>query len=191
MATPLSKFLTLEEFCTCTDTYKMFKDEVSPYPQTKETLEALRDLSSKIIDPVIARYGVARFSLVYGFCSNDLRKRLQRKNPTTGKPYGRVAPGADQHMAHEVKASGEPFCARVGAACDFKIQGENTRNVIKWMIESRFPFDRIYYYGPDRAVHVSYGPEHSRYLCAFNSANVPEQKSVKDLIELIKARYKE
>ena len=189
MATPLGKYLTLEEFCTCTETYRKFKDEVYPYPDTDETLEALRALNQNLIDPLIDHYGRERFILVYGFCSETLRRKLQKRNPITNRPYGRVAPACDQHMAHESKKNGDPHCAKLGAACDFKIQGENPRQVIRWMLESGLPFDRIYFYGEDRAIHVSYGPDHSRYICGFNCANMPSKEPVKELIELVKKRY--
>jgi hypothetical protein len=33
--------------------------------------------------------------------------------------------------------------------------------VAKWIVQS-LPFDRLYYYGKDRPVHVSFGPDQSR-----------------------------
>ena len=92
-------------------------------------------------------------------------------------------------MAHELGKDGTPYCKRLGAACDFKVEGENTREVLRWIVDQALPFDRAYYFGPNRALHISYGPEHSRYICAFNQSNVPEQKSVADLVQLAEERY--
>ncbi|MBP8134145.1 MAG: hypothetical protein KAY13_07730, partial [Zoogloea sp.] len=35
--------------------------------------------------------------------------------------------------------------------------------VAKWIAEM-LPFDRMYVYGPDRPIHLSYGPSHSRQV---------------------------
>jgi hypothetical protein len=34
------------------------------------------------------------------------------------------------------------------------------REVAEWIIEN-LPFDRLYYYGPSRPIHVSFGPQRS------------------------------
>ena len=33
--------------------------------------------------------------------------------------------------------------------------------VARWII-ANLPFDRLYYYGPSKPVHISYGPENTR-----------------------------
>jgi hypothetical protein len=38
---------------------------------------------------------------------------------------------------------------------------EDMEAVARW-VAVETPFDRLYYYGPDRPIHVSYGPDHSR-----------------------------
>lgn len=40
----------------------------------------------------------------------------------------------------------------------FIVEDENMREVADWISENT-PFDRLYFYGEDRLVHVSYGPE--------------------------------
>ena len=35
------------------------------------------------------------------------------------------------------------------------------REVADWII-ANLPFDRLYFYGADRPIHVSYGPQNSR-----------------------------
>jgi hypothetical protein len=35
--------------------------------------------------------------------------------------------------------------------------------VARW-VAANTPFDRLYFYGPDRPIHVSYGPEQSRQI---------------------------
>ena len=51
----LGKYLMLAEFCTCTQTYQRFADQIKPFPKNlNETLPALEALCQRIIDPVIA-----------------------------------------------------------------------------------------------------------------------------------------
>lgn len=178
----LGKYLTLGDFCECTDTYKAFADSIDPLPQSPRSLESLRFLAEHLLDPLIDHYGLDAFQLTYGFCSSDLRRKLTSTNPATGKPFGRVAPSIDQHVAEELGSSGRAVCKRGGAAADFRIKGISSRTVISWILDSALPFDRLYFYGDDRAIHLSYGPGQSRYLCAFSAANIPEQKSIRDLV---------
>ena len=129
----LGKYLTLEEFCTCTQTYHRFADQSDPFPKNlDETLPALEALCQHILDPVIDRFGrdspsaeadaarterlSQRFLLSYGFCSVDLKRWLAKKDPVTGKKHGIATPSLDQHMAHEVNRHGRYFCQRLGAA---------------------------------------------------------------------------
>ena len=104
----LGKYLTLQDFCTCTQTYRKYCDKINPYPQTniEETISALENLHKWIIDPVIDYFGKDNFCLTYGFCSPDLKRWLAKKDPATGLKNGRVAPEIDQHMAHEVNKNG-------------------------------------------------------------------------------------
>lgn len=181
----IGKHLTLKEFCECTETFKIFASTMNPYPEQDASIQALSELAENILDPIIDHYGRSKFILTYGFCSNDLRRKLTSTNPTTGHAYGRVAPGLDQHLAAEVKRGGNPVCGRGGAAVDFRIEGENSRSVVKWVIEHRLPFDRLYFYGADRSIHISHGPEHSRYICGFSGEKkVPSQRTVRDLVDL-------
>jgi hypothetical protein len=71
----LGKYLTLEEFCTCTQTYQKYADRINPYPKNlEETVPAVAKpklacialLCQHIIDPVIDQFGIERFQLTYG-----------------------------------------------------------------------------------------------------------------------------
>ncbi len=91
--------------------------------------------------------------LTYGFCSPELAPEIT----------GRIAPKLDQHAAHEKKRNGKYVCDRLGAAVDFLVEDEDMREVANWIIENT-PFDRIYFYGEDKPLHVSYGPSHTRQV---------------------------
>lgn len=120
-------------------------------PQAPESYNALLELAEQILDPVIDWFGMIR--LTYGFCS----PRLARQIP------GRIDPKRDQHAAHERNRLGNLICPRLGAAVDFVIDDEDMLEVAQWVVEHR-PFDRLYFYGADKPIHVSYGPEHERQV---------------------------
>jgi hypothetical protein len=71
-------------------------------------------------------------------------------------------PSVDQHAAHEHNRRGLPVCAR-GAAVDFIVEDESMREVARWIVANT-PFDRLYFYGADLPVHLSYGPEQARQV---------------------------
>lgn len=83
--------------------------------------------------------------LSYGFSSPELARRIP----------SRIAPKLDQHAACELNRHGQPVCPRLGAAVDFLVEDEDMEDVARWII-ANLPFDRLYYYGKDRPVHVSH-----------------------------------
>lgn len=184
----LGRYLTLEAFCTCTQTYQKYADQINPYPQNvQETLTALQALNQFIVDPIIDYFGQDRFKLTYGFCSTDLRKFLEKKDPVTGVKNGRVAPNLDQHMAHEVKKTGKYYCERLGASCDFQIVGVSSAEVVEWILGEKLPFDSLYFYGEQRPIHISYSPQHKRDIWTFTPTGAPTRKGIEGWIEQVKS----
>ena len=118
-------------------------------PLRPATYNALHALAIKVLDPLIDYFGSIR--LTYGFASVELTKHIRRG----------VAPKLDQHAACEQGRRGKLICDRGGAACDLLVEDEDMRVVADWIIE-HLPFDRLYFFGPDRAIHVSCAPGHSR-----------------------------
>lgn len=118
-------------------------------PRQPETFAALEQLCEHVIDPIIDKFGA--LTLTYGFCSPELATKVP----------GRIAIKVDQHVSHELNKNSERICDRDGAAVDFAVPGKNMREIADWIIKN-LPFDRLYYYGVDRPIHVSYGPNHSR-----------------------------
>lgn len=179
--TRLGQDLTLEEFCTCTRTYQRYAHQINPYPDNwEETIPALQALCQHILDPIIDYFGKERFQLTYGFCSTDLKRFLNQKDPETGLKNGRVDPRRDQHMAHEQNRNGKYYCNRLGAACDFRILDLESDCLVKWILEHQLPFDSLYYYGNLRPLHISYGPQHRRSMWAFTASGTPIRKTPKD-----------
>lgn len=118
-------------------------------PLNPHTYNALYALASLVLDPVIEYFGGIR--LTYGFSSPELAKNIKH----------RIAPKLDQHAGCEFTRGKTPVCDRGGASCDFYVEDENMREVATWII-GNVPFDRLYFYGDDRPIHVSYGPQNSR-----------------------------
>jgi len=141
--------LTYRDLIACGET--ALKTDLPNLPKSLDSYRALRQLAENILDPVIDWYG--SIQLTYGFCSQDLAKQIP----------GRISPPLDQHAAHEVNRAGKPICPRLGAACDFIVQDEDMLEVAKW-VAANTPFDRLYFYGQNRPIHVSFGPENKREI---------------------------
>ena len=166
--------MTLAEFCTCTQTYQQFADEIDPFPKNlEETLSALETLCQYIIDPVIDGFGRDRFQLTYGFCSADLKRWLAKKDPATGKKHGIATPSLDQHMAHEVNRNGRYYCDRLGASCDFRVLDLPSDALVDWVVAQGLSFDSLYFYGRDRPIHISYGPQCKQEAWKFTDKKTP------------------
>jgi DNA phosphorothioation-associated putative methyltransferase len=120
-------------------------------PRSPDTYNALYALATQVLDPVVDYFGAIK--LTYGFSSSKLASAIKSK----------IAPSLDQHASCEVVArSGKMVCSRGGAACDFIVEDEDMREVAEWII-TNIEFDRLYFYGADRPIHISYGPENTRY----------------------------
>jgi hypothetical protein len=130
-----------------------------------------------ILDPVIDEFGRERFQLTYGFCSTDLKRWLAKKDPVTGVKNGRVSPNLDQHMAHEVNRNGNYYCSRLGAACDFRVVDLPSVKLVTWIVTQSLPFDSLYFYGADRPIHMSYGPQHKKDIWTFTRSGTPIKKT--------------
>ena len=143
--TPCGQYLTFRQLIECGETQA--RTRLANHPQQPASYNALYDLAVRVLDPVIDYFGMIR--LTYGFCSPELARKIP----------GRIDPKRDQHAAHEVNRRGQAICLRLGAAVDFLIDDENMLEVAQWIVVHT-PFDRLYFYGPDQPLHVSFGPNH-------------------------------
>jgi DNA phosphorothioation-associated putative methyltransferase len=144
---PCGNYLTYRQLIECGETQQV--TSIPNVPTQPNSFNALYDLAINVLDPVIEYYGMIR--LTYGFCSHELGKHINK----------RVAPKLDQHSAHELNTKNKIICPRLGAAVDFIVDDENMREVANWISENT-EFDRLYFYGDNRPIHVSYGPEQKR-----------------------------
>ena len=144
---PCGQNYTFRQLIECGETWE--RTRVDNTPKSPDTYNALFDLATNILDPVIDYFGGIK--LTYGFASTALTNAIP----------GGIAPKLDQHAACEAGPRGSSICARKGAAVDLLVEYEDMRDVAQW-IAAHCAFDRLYFYGNDRPIHVSYGPAHVR-----------------------------
>ena len=135
-----SKYFSYIDFIECSDTQKKVK--VDNRPKEPKTYEAISYLATTIMDPVFEEFG--HIEITYGLCSQNLQKHIKKS----------VAPSLDQHAGSEKNSKGGLICCREGFAVDFRIEKVPT-DVIACYIVENLDFDRLYYYGKDRPIHVS------------------------------------
>jgi len=145
------KYLTFRDLIECGETQK--STGISNLPQQIDSYIALYDLCRNVLDPVIDYFGMIK--LTYGFCSHTLSRKINR----------RVEHRKDQHCAHELNTKGQLICSRLGAATDFIVEDEDMYEVARWVKENT-EFDRLYFYGSNQPLHVSFSGSHSRYSAA-------------------------
>lgn len=151
--------------------------ELDNTPTEVTSIKALALLLKEILIPINDKFG--KITITYGFVSSELNSYIQ-KNSRTG-----TYPSIDQHSSHELNANNICICDRGGIACDFYVSGfENKMNVITDYIISKLEFDKLYYYGSTRPIHVSVSNAMQKHLQIMNeSANgrrIPGKKAYGD-----------
>ena len=143
-------------------------------PQQAETWTALRGLAESILDPVIEEFGP--IEVTYGFASLALTRHVR----------GRIDLSRDQHAGHELRADRRPICPRLGQAADFVIRSTCSGRIAAWTV-AHLPFDRLYFYGSERPLHVSMGPQDARAVVVMvegpSGRRVPQRRPASWLLE--------
>ena len=116
----------------------------------------LQCLMIHILQPIEQEFG--KITVTYGYTSHSLLRWILKNSP------GDMAPAIDQHASMELNSKGKRICKRDGAACDFYVEGyENRMDEVAKYICTHLAFDRLYFYGKNKPIHISTGPENSRY----------------------------
>jgi len=170
------KYLRFRDFFLAGETVKTIN--IENLPKSIETYRAYQELATNVLDKVIDEFGMLNIS--YGFCSKELEKNiLKKENP-------RISLKLDQHASCEQTSGGKYICSRKGAAVDFKLQDVDTLFMAKWIVE-KCKFDRLYFYGSLRPLHISYGPENSNYIAVMTTKDnrrIPMTFSKKKFLDL-------
>ncbi|WP_415892553.1 hypothetical protein ACMXYN_15120 [Neptuniibacter sp. PT8_73] len=143
-----SKYFTYENLICCGESQR--ESNLSNIPESESSIEAISLLAINILDNVYEQFGP--ISLTYGFVSWELISEIRKRR------VARISPSLDQHSSYELNSRGTRICKRDGLACDFIVHGVSSVKVASWIIDN-CEFDRLYFYGKDRPIHVSYGPD--------------------------------
>jgi putative transposase len=100
----------------------------------------------------------------------------------------RISPPIDQHASYELNTKGDLVCSRGGAAVDFSCVNVSSLQIAQW-IAKNCPFDRLYFYGVERPIHVSIGPDKNRRIILMRKSEtsdrrIPRKISNEDFIAL-------
>jgi hypothetical protein len=123
-----------------------------PSPKSKPYLEML---ISEILIPTERKFGA--LTITYGFTSSKIAAYIS-KHFSTG-----TAPKLDQHAACELNSKNNEISTRRGSACDFILPNESMAEITRFIVKN-LSFDRLYYYGDNRPIHVSISDEPVKHL---------------------------
>ncbi len=151
--------------------------DINNYPIAVESKKSTLLLVEKILIPINKAFG--ELNITYGFVSAELNRYIQ-KNSSSG-----TAPYLDQHSASELNNANSLICNRHGLACDFLVKGyEKNMEEIMSFIVNNLDFDKVYYYGNNRPLHVSIGNNFEKHLQIMNVSDkgrrIPGRKAYGD-----------
>lgn len=149
------------DFIECGETFKALRPD--NLPKSEQTYRALEALAREVIDPVIERFGP--IELTYCLSTASLSRKIK----------SRISPPHDQHASYELNSRGKQICQRGGAAADFICKRSSSLAVAQW-ITQECAVDRLYFYGDDRPIHVSVGPEENRLVVLMQKSRVPTRR---------------
>jgi len=158
-----SKSFQFRDFFECSDTYKIFLP--SNIPVSIDTYSAITNLANEILERVIQEFG--DITLTYGFCGPALQRLIKQK----------IDSKIDQHAGHELDLKGNLICKRKGFAVDFIVKNKCSLDVSRWIVNN-CRYDRLYFYGSNRPVHISYSdsPIEQIVLMKFRNTRVVPQR---------------
>ena len=120
--------------------------DIDNTPKSGSSILALDGLIEHVLEPIRAHFG--SLTITHGFTSLALINRVPRG----------VTRGLDQHCSHEINTRGNRICPRDGASADIYVGGIASGELAGY-IYNHLPFDRMYLYGRDCPLHVSYSPQ--------------------------------
>lgn len=162
-----------------------FNGSNEPFEQASIT--ALDKLVSDLLVPLQVQFGEC--TITYGFTSAKLHTFIQKHSPKG------TAPKLDQHASYELNRLGNRICTRGGAACDITfINHQVSALALTNFIIRHLEFDKIYFYGKDRPLHVSVHEQPLKHLqvvkTGANGHRIPAQKAFgNNTIQLLESLY--
>lgn len=135
----------ITDLCAAGSTAQAYP-EIDNTPKSGSSIRALDGLIEHVLEPIRAHFG--SLTITHGFTSLALINRVPRG----------VTRGLDQHCSHELNTRGNRICPRDGASADIYVAGVASGELARY-VHTHLPFDRIYLYGRDCPIHVSYSPQ--------------------------------
>ena len=164
----ISANFTYRHLTQCSETAATRK--IANVPQQEASWLALQALAINLLDPIVEQFGP--ITLTYGFCSPELARAINKND----NPH--ISPNLDQHACHELNSKGKLICHRLGAAVDFTAdEMPNQMDAVALWIAKNLAFDRLYYYGKSRPLHISYGPEMNQFVQLMNTNKVTGRRT--------------
>ena len=134
---------------------------LTKHPETLSNIPSLDSqpylemLIAEILIPIERKFGA--LTVTYGFTSSKLAAYIS-KHASTG-----TAPQLDQHATCELNSKNNEISKRTGSACDFIVANHSMAEITRFIIKN-LSFDRIYYFGDIRPIHVSISDEPVKHL---------------------------
>lgn len=143
----------------------------------------LEMLIAEILIPTERKFGA--LTITYGFTSSQLAAYIA-KHCAAG-----TAPQLDQHAASELNSKNNEISKRSGSACDFIVANHSMAEITRFIVKY-LNFDRLYYYGDDRPIHVSISDtpvKHLQIMCESSSGRrYPGKKAFGDHATILAKR---
>ncbi|EOB6303282.1 hypothetical protein [Vibrio vulnificus] len=135
--------------------------KIKHYEYTGDNIPSARShaqlllLQNEILKPLTK---LGNITITYGFTTHALLRYILKNTP------GDMTPDTDLHASMDLNSHGNRICKRDGAACNLYVEGyENQMDEIAKYICMNLEFDRLYYYGKDRPIHISVSSDNTRY----------------------------
>ncbi len=158
--------------------------DIDNTPSDNETKTLICDLLEQLLIPVQDEFG--EIIITYGFTSAALNRYIQKNSPSG------TCPSIDQHSGVERNKNNNVISERGGLACDFIVTdyGNKMGKVTKFIVEN-LTFDRLYYYGSDKPIHLSINDKPIKHLQIMNqsktSRRIPGKKAYGTQAKLLAA----
>jgi len=135
--------------------------DIDNWPTDSNTKEQICRLLEQLLIPVQREFGEIKIS--YGFTSAKLNRYIQKNSPEG------TCPAIDQHSGYETNKNNNAICQRGGIACDFKVAGfEDRMDIVARFIVDNLCFDKLYFYGTDKPIHLSINSAPKQHLQIMN-----------------------
>ena len=138
-----SENFAYSDFVECSDTFSAV--DISNVPRQTKTYFFMRKFANEILEPCLQRFG--NVNITYGFCDHSLAKEIKKRT-------GSIYPPLDQHAGMELNKNQQLICSRGDLLLIFHCLPTSSKTLADYIV-SELNFDRLYFYGNDRPVHVS------------------------------------